>query len=144
MIALMSDPRTGEPCGVHRTFLSAVGTGKAAILDPKRMLGEAGVVRPAEPEGNGLALAEGIENALTAMQVIGWGPLWAAGTAGAIARFPVLPGYNLTVFADPKPQELAAAEACARRWSQAGRECLVHVPPEGLDWNDVACRRPAP
>ena len=29
MLALMTDPVTGEPCGVHRTFLTRDGGGKA-------------------------------------------------------------------------------------------------------------------
>ena len=75
----MTDPVTGKPCGIHRTYLERDGRGKAAIDGPRRMLGAAGVIRLADPSAEGLGLAEGIETALSCMQTIGWGPVWAAG-----------------------------------------------------------------
>jgi phage/plasmid primase-like uncharacterized protein len=140
MVALMTDPATGQPCAVHRTFLLPDGTGKAAVPKPKMMLGPAGVIRLADPIAEGLGLAEGIETALSAMQAIGWGPVWAAGTRGGIERFPVLPGHSLTIFADGDAPGLSAARQCAARWVAAGREALIHVPPSGEDWNDAARR----
>ncbi|RYF09593.1 MAG: hypothetical protein EOO77_23450, partial [Oxalobacteraceae bacterium] len=44
MLAQMTDPTTGKPCGVHRTFLQADGGGKAPG-QARGMLGHAGVVR---------------------------------------------------------------------------------------------------
>ena len=99
MVALMTDALTGQPVGVHRTFLLPDGSGKAPTtargkvkLRPKMVLGHWGVIRltPDDQIGRGLAIAEGIENALTASQLIGWGPVWAAGCRGGIANFPVL------------------------------------------------------
>lgn len=140
MLALMTDPVTGEPCGVHRTFLLPDGSGKAPIDKPKMMLGPAGVIRLAEPICEGLGLAEGIETALAVMQAIGWGPVWAAGTRGGIERFPVLPGHCVTIFADGDTPGLKAARECAARWAAAGHEALIHVAPDGQDWNDCARR----
>jgi len=116
MLALMTVPETGEPCGVHRTFLQPDRSGKAPIDKPKMMLGSAGVIRLAEPICEGLGLAEGIETALSVAQRIGWRPVWAAGTRGGIERFPVLPGHCLTVFADGDAPGMTAARACAARW----------------------------
>lgn len=75
---------------------------------------------------------------MSAIQTIGWGPVWAAGSAGNIRTFPVLPGHALTVFADGDNAGIEAARACAARWAAAGFECLIHIAPHGKDWNDVA------
>jgi hypothetical protein len=85
-------------------------------------------------------LAEGIETSLSVMQRFGWRPLWAATSAGAIARFPLLPGLDaLTVFADADDAGLAAARRCAERWADAGREAHIAAPPGG-DFNDILKR----
>ncbi len=74
------------------------------------------------------------------MQATGWRPIWAACSAGAIARFPVLPGIeSLTIFADAddKGAGLEAAWNCAERWRAARREVTIQCPPAGTDWHDV-------
>ncbi|MDR3529206.1 MAG: CHC2 zinc finger domain-containing protein [Rhodopila sp.] len=151
MLALMTDPITGQPVGLHRTYLRPDGSGKApmttrgeTVLKPKMIMGTWGVVRLA-PIGRALAITEGIENALTAMQVIGWGPTWAVGTQDGIKKLPVLPWIEaVTIFADADDSGvgLTAARTCAERWDAAGREAVIHVPPEGEDWNDAAQRLP--
>jgi putative DNA primase/helicase len=88
MLALLRDARTGEPCGVHRTFLRPDGGGKADHLDSaKMMLGRAkGSVVMLSPSANvtmGLGVTEGIENGLTVL-CRGWAPVWACGSAGGI------------------------------------------------------------
>ncbi len=59
--------------------------GKAEVPEPKKMLGPTwgGAIRLA-PAGPILGLSEGIETGLACMQVDGL-PVWAAGTAGAMA-----------------------------------------------------------
>ncbi len=85
----------------------------------------------------GLGIAEGIETALAVMQRAGWAPVWAATSAGAIRRFPVLPGIEaLTVFADMDGAGLNAARDCCRTWAAAGWEARLLAPPAG-DWDDV-------
>lgn len=140
MIALMVDPLTGQPSGIHRTFLAQDGSSKAAGDKQKMMLGGAGVIKLAELAGEGLGLAEGIETALSAMQVIGWGPVWAASSSGGVEAFPVLPGHSLTIFADGDEPGLKAARACADRWFAWGLEVIIWKPPPGCDWNDAAGR----
>jgi CHC2-type zinc finger protein/Toprim domain-containing protein len=142
MVALMTDPVTGEPRGVHRTFLLSDGSGKARVAKPKMMLGRSGVVRLVDLDeiSIGLGLTEGIETALTVMQRIGWGPVWAATSAGAIASFPALRVTTLNIFADHDPAGLTAARDCAARWNGAGAEVLIHTPPPGEDWADAARR----
>lgn len=147
MVALMTDPATGEPCGVHRTFLARDGGGKApGPLPAKMMAGPAGVVRlvPDAEVTIGLGLAEGIETGLAVMQGFGWAPVWAATSAGAVRTFPVLPGVEaLTVFADADGAGMAAAKACTARWAGAGREARTIAAPRGQDFNDVLRRRVA-
>lgn len=146
MVALMTGPTTGEPCGVHRTFLALDGTGKAppgpSGEGAKMMLGTAGVVRltPDEDVTLGLGLCEGIETGLTLLQRFGHAPVWAAAAAGAVARFPLLHGIEaLTVFADADAPGLASARACKARWAEAGREVRVVWPGQaGRDFADQA------
>lgn len=145
MVALMTSPEGNEPVGVgaHVTYLLCDGTGKAEGPRNKVMLGSAGVIRlvPDDEVTAGLGLAEGIETALGTMQRTGWRPIWAATSAGAIARFPVLAGIEaLTVFADADEAGINAARACAVRWTEAGREARILRPPVG-DWDDATARR---
>jgi len=139
MLALMTHPERNEPVGVHTTYLRHDGRGKADGPAAKVMLGKRGVIRlaPDEEATLGLGLAEGIETAVAVMQRLNWRPIWAATCAGAVAGFPVLPGVeSLTIFADADPAGMRAAEACARRWSDAGREASIWTPAQG-DWRDA-------
>lgn len=71
--------------GLHRTFLSIGGTGKAAVSPNKKVLGNVtgGTIRLA-PAGEHLVLAEGIETALSVMQATGL-PAWAGVSLGNMA-----------------------------------------------------------
>jgi len=144
LVALMRDIITDEPVGIHRTALKPDGSGKAdlpGLGNPKKMLGRAkgAAIKLSADEDvtDGLGIAEGIETALSIMAA-GWRPMWALGSAGTIASFPVLPGIEcLTIFADADRAGLAAAQACQGRWRAAGRECPIVLPPhDGTDWND--------
>jgi hypothetical protein len=140
MVARMSEPITDEFRGVHRTFLKPDGSGKADVPKQKMMLGGSGIIQLVDLHeiGVGLGLAEGIETALSVSQTIGWGPVWAAGSASTIRTFPFMRQTTLNVFSDGDAVGLAAARECAARWVAAGTEVFVHLPPAGLDWNDVA------
>ena len=142
MLAMMTDAVTGEPCGLHRTYLRPDGSGKANVSPAKMMLGAAGVIRlaPDDAVTNGLGICEGIENGLAIMQRVGWAPVWACGSAGGIGKLPVLAGIEaLSIFADAddKGAGLAAARECAERWTAAGRHVTIHRPPAGTDWLDA-------
>jgi hypothetical protein len=140
MVAEIVDPLTGTFVGVHRTFLLPDGSGKVPV-QPRMMLGRAGVVRLADDEQVtlGLGLTEGIENGLSVMQVAGWSPVWACGSASNIAKFPVLDGIeSLTIFADADQPGMIAARECAARWAAAGCEVRIIPPRRGGDWNDLA------
>lgn len=136
MLALMTSPDTAEPVGVHVTYLRADGSGKADGDRVKVMLGGAGVIRLAQIEGSELGVAEGIETALAVAQRAGWRPVWAATSAGAVARFPIMASVEaLTLFADADAPGMTAAHHAAKRWRDAGRVARICAPPAG-DWHD--------
>jgi putative DNA primase/helicase len=125
VIARMIDPVSGQARGVHRTFL-----GSSAEKINRKMLGPAGVVAIASFDmvTLGIGLTEGIEDGI-AVILSGWQPIWAATSAGAISRFPVLQGVDaLTIFADADPPGMRAAEACQEVWRAAGCEVVIAEP----------------
>jgi hypothetical protein len=145
MVGLMRDIVTNEPKAIHRTAVRADGAGKtdlSGLGNAKKMLGpvkEAALKLTGDAEvTDGLGIAEGIENALTVI-CARWQPVWACGSAGAIERFPILPGIeSLTIFADADRVGMAAATACRDRWVDVGLECRILAPPQaGADWNDM-------
>lgn len=134
IVAAMMDPATGELTGIHRTALTPDGE----KID-RRMLGRSGVVRLADDTDvtAGLGIAEGLETGLAVIQA-GWRPVWAALSAGGVARFPVLAGVeSMTIFADADDAGMNAARHCAQRWTDAGREARIVAAPEArTDWAD--------
>jgi hypothetical protein len=142
LVALWSDIRTDEPCGIHRTALRSDGTDRNRTRG-KAMLGRAaGAAIKLSPDGEvtlGLGLVEGIETGLAIIGT-GWQPVWAAGSAGAIAQFPILSGLEeLTIFADRDGAGQQAAQKCARRWSGSGTPVTIRTPfDDGTDWCDPA------
>ena len=134
MVALMTDAITGEPTGIHRTFLDSDGH-----KVERKMFGRAkgAVVRlsPDDAVQYGLAIGEGIETCLAT----GFTPIWACLSAGTMAAFPVLSGIEaLTVYADHDTTGISAANTCGERWHTAGREVTIAAPPSvGADFADL-------
>jgi hypothetical protein len=67
-------------------------------------------------------------------------PVWALGSAGAIAAFPVLSGIDaLTMLAetDDSGANAKAIRACGNRWAKAGREVIVATPYVRGDMNEA-------
>jgi hypothetical protein len=151
LVGLLRDARGNQPCGIRRIFLAGDGaSGWRKIEDgaEKMALGRAGgaavKLTPDEDVTHGLAIAEGIESALSLLvRTPGrepWAPVWAAGGAGNIGAFPVLAGIEcLTVLADRDASGagLKAARRCATRWAAEGHEVHVIPPRNAKDWNDV-------
>ncbi|TSD88032.1 hypothetical protein FFK22_014440 [Mycobacterium sp. KBS0706] len=140
ILALMRDPKSGQKLGVHRTFISEAGAievrpFKGGGEGKRGMLGPAGVVRLSHGSTvtMGLGICEGLEDGL-AILASGWAPVWSCLSAGMIERFPLLDGIeHLTVFADPDPIGEPAAQACLRRWHDAGRGTTFAVWDGGAD-----------
>jgi Toprim domain len=141
MLTVFRSIADNMPMAVQRTLLSDDGR----KLD-RRMLGPAGAAAIKIDDdadiGQGLHVGEGFETCLAGRQ-LGFRPVWALGSAGAIGKFPVLGGIDeLTVFGetDDSGDNLANAKACARRWTEAGREAWLLRPNIAGDLNDVVMK----
>jgi putative DNA primase/helicase len=73
--------------------------------------------------------------------------IWATGSSGVLAAFPVLSGIEaLAIVADNEANRAGerACEACAARWHAAGREFIMTQPTIGKDLNGAIRLRSAP
>jgi hypothetical protein len=130
--------RDGRMVAVHRTFLRQDGRGKADLDPDRMMLGPSkGGAAQLAPAGRVLAVAEGIETALSFMEAAGI-PTWAALSAGGIRNL-ILPEIvrEVVIAADPDPVGLIAARAAARRWLVECRSVRIARPPLKSDFNDL-------
>jgi putative DNA primase/helicase len=138
MVAQVVDGVSGHPSGIHRTFLSRDGRGKAPFEIQKMMLGpcRGGVVRLGTL-GGALLVGEGIETCLAAMQASGMSAWAALSTSGL--RSLKLPEEirDVMVVADGDEPGEAAAQDCARRWKSEGRTVRIARPPAGMDFCDL-------
>lgn len=129
LVALVTDALSASPISLHRTWVNADGT-KADVDPPRMLLGghrkAGGVIRlwPDEAVTHGLAVAEGIETALSLARVIQ--PVWALIDAGNLAKLPLLPAIDaLTIAVDADVAGERAAESCGERWALADREVTL-------------------
>jgi putative DNA primase/helicase len=143
MIAQVIAP-SGKAANVHRTFLRLDGSGKADIPKPKVMMEGltpvGSVVRLGKPNGK-LAIAEGIEDALS-VTVMSGTVCWAALGTANLAAFKAPEGIEeLEIWGnfDDNYAGQAALYACAR--DNFGRfdgrlKVTVRAPDRPGDWND--------
>lgn len=132
LVALVTDVASREPISLHRTWINADGT-KADVEPPRLLLGghrkAGGAIRlwPDEALTQGLAIAEGIETALSLARV--FQPAWALIDAGNLAKLPVLSGVDaLTIAVDADSAGIHAANSCADHWALSDRDVtLVEV-----------------
>ena len=150
IVGIQTDPATAERTGgVTRTYIhQGRKIGKAKSLAG---VGRLGIIRlsPDDEVGAGLHICEGIESALSLMQM-GFCPMWAAGSTSQLKDFPVLAGVEcLTIIADHdiadeagKQASQQAARETRQRWADAGRETVMKIPKTpGEDANDILKRR---
>src|SRR5262249_35979476 len=120
--------------GVHRVALKSDG----AKID-RRMLG---VVRRAaikvDPAGEMLCVGEGIETCMAARE-LGFAPVWALGSTGAISFLPEINSVEqLVILGETGEASARAIKLCGTRWRKAGRRVRVVMPNDGLsDLNDA-------
>ena len=134
MLALMRNIQSNEPQAVQRTalpptlmreisritFAKFTQAGKKIArmaLGPKR--GAAIKLSCDENVTEGLAIGEGLESILAAMQ-LGFRPAWALGGTAGIKSFPVLSGIEaLTILVDNDDSGAGqrVAEQCSERWT---------------------------
>ena len=128
----------GLVMGVHRTWLTPDGLGKAPVDKPRMTLGPcAGCAIRLFEEADTLGISEGIENAL-AYHVLTGVPVWAAGSTSGLKAIE-LPAEVRTVviIADPDPAGENAARVAAMRLTCDSRKVRIARPPDGLDFNDL-------
>lgn len=129
MVALVTDV-TGQPIGIQRTFLNDAGTGKAAVPKPKLSLGHVrgGAVRLGHGAIGGLMLTEGVEDALSLVQMEGRSA-WAAAGAGMLPSMR-LPSVvrSVVIGADADDAGRAAAHKAAEAFRSEGREVRIIYP----------------
>jgi hypothetical protein len=66
--------------------------------------------------------------------MLGHGPAWALGSAGAVASLPVLHGIErLILLQENNDASRDALDRCGRRWMRAGRKVIRVRPDEGCD-----------
>jgi hypothetical protein len=147
MLALMVGV-DGKQAALHRTFLAPGGRGKAPV-DPGEVrmnLGRPGAsaVRLFAATDS-VILAEGIETALAASEVIG-APAWAATNANHLRHNLQLPPQIRTVIvaADNDQPGLTSARGAAARFRAEGRSVRLAIPEaRGADFNAVLTQRKA-
>jgi hypothetical protein len=138
LLALYRDIVTDTPRAIMRTAL----TSDARKIGRKALGPVDGTAIKLSDDADvtmGLIIGEGLETTLAAM-VFGLTPAWALGSAGGIARFPVLSGIEaLTVLAetDDGGANERAIEECLSRWTAAGREVVRVTSLVGGDANDA-------
>lgn len=135
-----------EPITLHVTYLEQDGTKAKGItnrkvLPPKESMrgGAIALTEPAEVMG----VAEGIETALSAMQVDGL-PVWACANAGMLEQWqPPEEAQEIHIYADHDLNYAgqAAAYKLAHRLSVKGLKAFVCEPSLPGDWNDELLRR---
>jgi putative DNA primase/helicase len=142
MIGLIEHVDHG-PTAIHRTFISADGSGKAAVEPDKASLGPVagGAVRLTQVRaGQWLLVAEGLETTFSVMQACAL-PAWAALSAGGIKSLVLPPSANMVVICadnDTNGVGQRAANAAAERFLAEGRRVRIALPPiSGLDFNDL-------
>ncbi len=138
LLALMTDPKTGEATGVHRTFINS----KLERIE-RAMLGKHGVIRlfPDAAVESALAIGEGIETCLSAHLLLDGPPVWSCLNAGGLSVMPVLDGIAaLTIYADNDENEVGqiSARQTFERWHNAGAEVTLHLPlSQSADFNKM-------
>jgi len=137
MVAAIRDVK-GNLQAIHRTYLGLNGQ-KASIENPKMSLGplQGCAIQLAEP-GPVLGLAEGIETALSVMQM-GSIPTWCAVNAGNMReiRLPKCV-QEVIIFADNGGPGEKAAQDAAAVFSQDELSVRIAYPPTGFDdFNDL-------
>ncbi len=159
MVCAMSRASDGQVRGLHRTYLTADGLGKAPVDKAKKMMGLAqgcairvwkgeGDLTPEDAARQGktapLIITEGIEDAITAAIARPEYRVWAAGSLSLMGTLDWHPCASAVVLvADndwDKPAAVEAFEKVAARWRgmAEGRPLNIVRAQKGKDLNDWA------
>lgn len=116
----------GTVIGVQRTFLRPDGAGKADLPNPRLSLGRlaGGAVRLTDP-ARSIILAEGTEDALSLMQLLGHAAWAALGTTNLGRVDLPFMTEDVVIGADADEPGEQAAQAAARAYAEKG--CRVRI-----------------
>lgn len=148
MIAPVTD-MDGRSIAAHVTYLTGSASKNAVGANGKarRMFGKVGgglvALKPADPK-RPFIIGEGIETALSAMQITGF-PGGAALSAGNMAKIDPPKCSEVIIAADADKPGIEAAEQLAGRLAAAGYKVRIATPTTtGNDWNDELTARGDP
>jgi hypothetical protein len=146
LVALVQDAH-GAPTGVHRTWISADGSGKANLEPVRKALSATTghAVHLGEPN-NQLLVAEGVETTLSAVQLWGTSDFagWAALSAPGLAALIVPQSVTRVLIASD--DDAAGRDAAGKLFDRIMREharrlAIIGYPQDGLnDFNDLLVR----
>lgn len=153
----------GAHVGTHRTWIATDDAGqwrKAALRDPKKTLGPyAGGFIPLwrgasgkplrdAPQGEAVAIAEGIETALSVALACPELRVLAAVALSNMARVMLPPSVAEVILCadndEGNPQAAALLNRAAERFAAEGRRVRIARPPSGKDFNDTLRAEAAP
>lgn len=150
MIALLQRIADFEPVAIQRIALDDEGN-RALDRDgqklPKLTLGPAAaaaimLTHPYSADAY-FGICEGPETGLALVNA-GERNVWAMTGCGAIETFPVVPRMGLVIFADNDEPGMRAAHIAAQRYTDAGLDAAIHVPPRtGADFADMFAEQAA-
>jgi hypothetical protein len=139
LVAAVQDPG-GEIVAIHRIYLLSDGR-RPPVVEQKMSLGpcKGNAVRLG-PVKDRLLLAEGIESALSAMQLAGFSAWASIGTGGLSNLY--LPSHitEVLIAADGDVAGRKAAQDAAERWRARGVRVRIKDPGDGMDYNDLLQR----
>jgi len=140
MVARFVGP-DGKPLTLHRTYLN--GKGKADIKSPKKLMpGIApllgGAIRLFAPDDKTIGIAEGIETAIAATQMVSI-PCWSVVSSTLMKGFVPPDGIKRVVICADNDSSFTGQEAAyclAKRIHALGLVAEVIFPETGKDFND--------
>lgn len=140
MVAAIRHSLSNEIIGIHRTYILPDGSGKAPVKPNKMMLGHSkgGSVQLA-PAALKMAVAEGIESALSVFQETGiatWAALSTSGMAGLVLPDPPS-ASEIVIAGDNDTAGHKVAFQAAELWTKKGRKAYTAFPPLHNDFNDL-------
>src|SRR5262249_4084427 len=135
VIVLMRSIEDDQPRAIQRIF---IGTNYRKHGQPMMLGAAGGAAMKLGASGARLSVCEGFETGL-ALIAQGYAPVWAMGSAGGIARLPLIKNVDhLLICADNDKSQTGerAALAAMKTWGE--RAAAITVDQVGYDFADIA------
>jgi hypothetical protein len=129
----------GRVVAIHRTWITTNGNG--TFHKVRKMLGPVAGAAVRLGDGPDIVVAEGIETALSAVELFSW-PSYAALSAPGVRTLKLPPHVRrIVIAADGDDEGRDAAHEAAHKWLDEGRKVRVLESPERKDLNDRLTER---